>query len=204
MGRTGSDRAAPHRVRYTGTLPRKPKLSVVNNDTLISKAVNEDKEFLLLRETFEMISVSFEENFRWVAEFCESPIERLMLLGLMADSQVGHPFRVEAFRSRESGDLQKVSIWEQSGLWLLPQINIGPYRADLVLVNNLLRPRQIIIIECDGHHFHEKTKEQAARDKQRDRYFFCEGYTVLHFTGSEIYRDARECAQQVLALVKPW
>ena len=46
-----------------------------------------------------------------------------------------------------------------------------------------------LIVECDGHDFHEKTKEQAKKDKQRDRYLITSGFYVLRFTGSEIWND---------------
>ncbi len=51
-----------------------------------------------------------------------------------------------------------------------------------------------LILECDGHDFHEKTKEQAAKDKRRDRELQHLGYRVFRFTGSEIHNDAIACA----------
>lgn len=54
-----------------------------------------------------------------------------------------------------------------------------------------------LVIECDGHDFHERTKRQAKRDRSRDRAFQQAGYTVFRFTGSEIYNDAWECAGQI-------
>jgi very-short-patch-repair endonuclease len=56
-------------------------------------------------------------------------------------------------------------------------------------------------IECDGHDFHEKTKEQARRDKQRERAILGAGYTVIRFTGSEIHQDPYKCAQEVYSLI---
>ena len=56
-------------------------------------------------------------------------------------------------------------------------------------------------IECDGHDFHEKTKEQARKDKQRERALMADGYTVIRFTGSEIYQDPYGCAEEVYLLV---
>ncbi len=49
------------------------------------------------------------------------------------------------------------------------------------------------VIECDGHDFHERTKEQAQRDKKRDRELQAAGYKVFRFTGSEIWRSRGEC-----------
>jgi very-short-patch-repair endonuclease len=49
-----------------------------------------------------------------------------------------------------------------------------------------------IITECvemDGHDFHEKTKEQVAYDKERDRAIKLAGYEIIHFSGSEIYKN---------------
>jgi very-short-patch-repair endonuclease len=54
-----------------------------------------------------------------------------------------------------------------------------------------------VAIECDGHDFHEKTKEQARKDKRRDRVFLAEGLPVLRFTGSEIHRDPTAIAKEV-------
>lgn len=58
-----------------------------------------------------------------------------------------------------------------------------------------------LIVECDGHNFHERTKEQAARDRSRDRAAILAGYDILRFTGSEIWNDAWGCAAQVLIWV---
>mgnify|MGYP003580046510 CR=1 FL=1 len=59
------------------------------------------------------------------------------------------------------------------------------------------KPRWMIV-ECDGHEFHERTKQQARRDKQRDRFFQSIGYKVLRFTGSEIWADPDECASEII------
>lgn len=54
------------------------------------------------------------------------------------------------------------------------------------------------VVECDGHAYHERTKEQAQRDRSRDRRLQEEGYRVFRFTGSELYRDPLGCAREVL------
>lgn len=63
-----------------------------------------------------------------------------------------------------------------------------------------------LAVECDGHDFHERTKEQAARDRARDRRLQEAGYTVMRFTGSEIYRDPVKCVLEVMgwAASKKW
>lgn len=91
--------------------------------------------------------------------------------------------------------------------FVYPQQTIGDYRVDFVLFrirsdydhDDRPIPRRFspVVVECDGHEFHEKTKRQAQRDKARDRYLQSHGYKVLRFTGSEIWTDPRKCALEV-------
>lgn len=54
-------------------------------------------------------------------------------------------------------------------------------------------------VEVDGHDFHEKTRAQVRRDKQRERAIVATGLRVLRFSGSELFRDACGCADEVVA-----
>lgn len=74
-----------------------------------------------------------------------------------------------------------------------PQVVFGKFRVDFVL--KAKRGKEIVI-ECDGHDFHERTKEQARRDRGRDRFFASKGITVVRFTGSEIWANPVRCAEQ--------
>ncbi|MCP5810307.1 endonuclease domain-containing protein, partial [Klebsiella pneumoniae] len=56
----------------------------------------------------------------------------------------------------------------------------------------------MLLVECDGHNFHERTPEQAKRDRSRDRDLAFQGYRLLRFTGREIYHDADGCAREIL------
>lgn len=60
------------------------------------------------------------------------------------------------------------------------------------------------VIECDGHDFHEKTKEQATRDKKRDRDLMENGITVIRFTGSEIYDNPYRCARSAVKIIEKY
>lgn len=70
------------------------------------------------------------------------------------------------------------------------QFPVGPYRADLAI------PSVKIAIEADGAAFHK----DKARDKNRDNYFASQGWAVIRFTGSEIYRNPDSCAGEVVKL----
>lgn len=56
----------------------------------------------------------------------------------------------------------------------------------------------MVAIELDGHAFHEKTKEQVAHDKKRERAIVRAGLPVLRVSGHEIWRNARACVLEVV------
>lgn len=82
--------------------------------------------------------------------------------------------------------------------WFLrPQVPILNYVADFVVGPVQDDVGRHIVVECDGHDFHERTKAQAEKDRKRDRVMQANGYKVFRFTGSEIHRDAFRCAGEV-------
>jgi Uncharacterized protein conserved in bacteria len=79
------------------------------------------------------------------------------------------------------------------------QVQIDSYRVDFVIED--ASGNRLLAVECDGHDFHERTKEQAARDRSRDRNLLLNhGLPVMRFTGSELYADPFNCAAEALAL----
>lgn len=68
-----------------------------------------------------------------------------------------------------------------------PQVQCVPHRVDFLFIGfcHDLKPT-LVAVECDGHDFHERNKEQVAIDKSRDRELASMGIQVMHFTGSEI------------------
>ncbi|UPU47783.1 endonuclease domain-containing protein [Xanthomonas translucens] len=86
---------------------------------------------------------------------------------------------------------------------LSAQPQIAGYAVDFLLWFTAGRKHGGIVIECDGHAFHEKTKEQAARDKRRDREILGAGYPVIRFSGSEVFRDVAGCTEQIHSLAFP-
>ena len=55
-----------------------------------------------------------------------------------------------------------------------------------------------VLVECDGHDFHERTKNQVEYGNNRDFNLKNAGYEVIHFSGSQIYKDPFSCAEKVL------
>lgn len=81
------------------------------------------------------------------------------------------------------------------------------YRIDFVLGPSGETERRfagvqwpLIAIEVDGHAFHERTKEQVAYRNQRDRALQQAGWTVLHFSWTEMTTRPQECVEEVFAM----
>lgn len=75
------------------------------------------------------------------------------------------------------------------------QVNVGPYLIDWsVHLNNGKK----LAVELDGHDFHEKTKEQASKDKRKDRALVLAGYTVVRFTGSDVWNNPFLCCRETV------
>jgi very-short-patch-repair endonuclease len=79
---------------------------------------------------------------------------------------------------------------KKRGLKPQPQVKIGPYRVDYLLDTKYKK----IVIEADGAEYH-KDKE---RDRVRDEYLRSKDYTVLRFTGSEIYKNPLNCVCRII------
>ncbi len=77
------------------------------------------------------------------------------------------------------------------------QVELDRARVDFVITYGLSR----LVVECDGHDFHERTKDQASRDRAKDRRLQASGYMVFRFTGSDIHWNARDCAEECLDLL---
>lgn len=147
---------------------------------------------------------------RDLAQFCESPIE-VRLAEALADVFTGideadmlldglAPVPYRQLRDIKAG---------QASAFLVPQAEIEGndltsdwrIRADFLLICGRYRVhRKVFAIECDGHEWHEKTKEQVARDKLRDRRLILDGIVPIRFSGSEIHNRADACAQYIRSL----
>lgn len=129
-----------------------------------------------------------------VSQFCESPIEVLfgsaLLLGLRMLS-VGSQL-VEVLPPGDEGLGRAMIV-------AMPQYPWRNYRIDWAVKD--LRTQKFIFVECDGHDFHERTADQAERDRSRDREITLAGITPVRFTGREIFRNPCACATEALRIL---
>jgi very-short-patch-repair endonuclease len=80
-----------------------------------------------------------------------------------------------------------------SDLRIIPQKKIGEYIVDFLIKaynpqNSETFPKVFkeVIVELDGHEFHEMTEKERRYEKARDRFLQKQGYKVFHFTGKEV------------------
>jgi very-short-patch-repair endonuclease len=149
------------------------------------------------------------------AEATESPIEAVMLWALIvtAIQWTGEPASASCFPVK---DLYPGAPSDEQTYWVLfgdekaiaiaaPVVTPrAKYRLDFALTFHVEgAPHRVhVAVECDGFDFHERTKEQAQRDKARDRDLQSLGWVVARFTGSEIIRDPIAAAKQVWQLAQ--
>lgn len=148
---------------------------------------------------------------------CESPIEQILLAAMLvvaADEGFAPVLFVDGVhRNAPVGTLAAslfLPAWPQHPeLKIEPQKAIGSRRVDFCVHIRQGVPdadgrpkewitRKPVVVECDGHAFHERTPEQAARDRTRDRDLQVDGHFAYRFTGSEIVRDPFKCAAEVV------
>lgn len=189
-------RKAPHRARSMAASQGAVVVGIRSGPN------SEDRANEILAHGANVAADDVRDAFTWGAERCESPIERILLARFV------HPHTRQNWDVRmcdvlipPSGSIEHVQPPPIEGFYLWPQIKIGPHRVDFVFAA-VTAGKEISysIIECDGHDFHEKTKEQAQRDKARDRYLTGRGFRVLRFTGSEIYRDPEAVWDEIIKI----
>lgn len=146
----------------------------------------------LFNSASDSLSELVRDACRECLAICESPIEAILLKSLFLFHRV--------WRGQWPiiGNLPAIiSAWHGSAWHISQQVKIADFRVDFVI--KFITVDQQIVIECDGHDYHERTKEQAAKDRSRDRALTAMGYRVIRFTGSEIWADPWRCARDVLA-----
>ncbi len=197
IGSAGQARASVHRARL--------KVPMVVTNALRRPAAPEFGFDLLKSACIKHLSDQFDEEYSdpW---WGDTEIERLFMMALimrlrvfklgdcLADIHIVPDAEVAAGMMNDSDDSGTLP------LIVVPQFQLPGWRVDYLVLSRGVQRRgwHSLIIECDGHDFHERTKEQAARDRSRDRDAQLLGYTVFRFTGSEIWRDAWACSERVV------
>lgn len=101
-----------------------------------------------------------------------------------------------------AAELQREIFFLRDSLSIKKQVKIGSYRVDFLLIyQSKNHSHQQIIVELDGHEFHETSKHQRSYEKARDRFLIKSGYKVLHFTGSDVCSDPHKVVFEALLML---
>lgn len=155
--------------------------------------VLEDSVKEVLETSYAFPKDESEDDFVWdLLRKCESPIEQMMYIALF---DLFYSFSEFFCPLEASISVQKEVTFKKK-----------KFRTDFALtIADTSKFGEgatcTYAIECDGHEFHEKTKEQARSDRSRERDLMKLGYKVIRFTGSEIYQDAFGCAREVIKII---
>jgi very-short-patch-repair endonuclease len=143
-----------------------------------------------------------EQGFKFAAP-AESPIEEVFGTAVWAHFRyMSSANRLSILPAEDFDEACKVLAGQGARVdqvLATSQYQIEDMRVDFCLAGKNWRTDKVfrLVIECDGHDFHERTKEQAAKDRARDRGLQEKGYNIFRFTGSEIWRDPMGCVEQV-------
>jgi|SRR5690625_263154 len=126
---------------------------------------------------------------------CESPIEKILAIELDRVAERSflniHPHFLPWTPQKE------ITLFEGTNR----EVN---YRIDFMFqyYNHETGVNYSFAIECDGHDFHDRTKEQASRDREKDRNLMLNGIPVIRFTGSDIYKNPYRCATEAIRIIE--
>jgi very-short-patch-repair endonuclease len=129
-----------------------------------------------------------------------SPIEDLFYIAFNAMAHSA----LEDINPNPEYNQKENKIIPARGIYILPQARIGKFRVDFLIYQNGIAPENYevpVVVELDGHDFHDKDKTQRAYEKSRDRFLVKSGYKVLHFTGSEVVKDPYFVAYEALSMI---
>lgn len=118
---------------------------------------------------------------------CESPIEQLLAVEIEIHLQTMFiPILIEDIFIDKQAEI--IANWKT-------------YRADFLITVKYWNGLKMYVVECDGHEFHQKTKEQVERDNERTRNLQASGYIVIRFSGTEIYHRSTRCARELKRII---
>lgn len=151
----------------------------------------------------------YEESEMYLQEFLNAPrkAQQLMLLPLIKEKfyptimceSIKSPIEqifITAFDFYMSiNNKEQVFLFSQAPIFLESKKYIADFLFEEDEFVNKFNTKKKIIIECDGHEFHQKTKQQVKHDNEREYDLKMAGYEVIRFSGSQIYNNPLRCAE---------
>jgi very-short-patch-repair endonuclease len=162
-----------------------------------------DHQFLkivTLALSVQFLTTTIQNLVSQCAAVCESPIELALCFALAVVGREGERGVTFSFPDSYLGDTTA-----DLQLTIQPQAPLGEYRVDFLITATLVEDepelqvfRKQVIVEADGFDYHDRTKEQATRDRKRDRELQSQGFSVFRYAGSEIWASPFRCAEEIV------
>lgn len=151
----------------------------------------------------------YEESERYLQEFLDAPkkAQQLMLLPLINEwfyptimcenivSPIEQIFITAFDLYLLINNKENISLFSQAPITVGEKRYVADFLFERDEFVNKFNIDRKIIIECDGHQFHQKTKEQVQYDNEREYDLKMAGYEILRFSGSQIYNKPLKCAE---------
>lgn len=145
----------------------------------------------LLAEVGETYTVGVRDSIDCNEPFLESPLEAIFLTWF-------HAVRAAHYYLCSDLDLRQQQSVEVRGQQYRLDFTVTPGDVDRwAEAEDLGVVWPKIGVELDGHDYHERTKEQVTRRNKRDRELTKAGWTIFHYSGSELHNKPQACADEV-------
>ncbi|HNX77330.1 MAG TPA: DUF559 domain-containing protein [Candidatus Rifleibacterium sp.] len=204
--------------RYVYNRPANLALDRENSrKTRISLATNHSKKAIFLVSSRFSGSVTTGEIERVLGEFAQKFFtdqrgKALIICGIETESGISNkkdPLKKTHHQSykaprpeAQASPIEKIFKDEliRRGITFKEQVNIERKGAEFTRPDFYIESARLMIY-CDGTEFH-KDPQRIIMDKQQDRYLQSQGYTVLRFSGSEIFSHVDTCVNEVMQFLK--
>lgn len=100
------------------------------------------------------------------------------------------------------------NLWDLSSAF---HLNLQPAMKHIQMGGRTIRPDLLfwtpgdpqfrLIVECDGFDYHSD-RDAFTRDRQRDRRLRLQRYDIIRFSGSEIYRNPVDTADELAGMLR--
>ncbi|MCK5605692.1 DUF559 domain-containing protein [Candidatus Pacearchaeota archaeon] len=130
----------------------------------------------------------------------ESPIEQLFLCALRFGAIAGEVSLDKYVLRNEVEFIDGLEIKPQHEIIISPLLK---FRVDFLITFSQLEvggfSSKSIVVELDGHKWHERNEEDRREEKMRERLIQRQGFHIYRFTGKEVTDNPFMCAEAVFS-----
>lgn len=185
-----------------GTLLRLLKEIKERSDSVCDRALFliENAQYVLSPRALD----SFAEDFAFgynsgTIEYIKSPIEQIFFVAFLT---VLHQ---NLTRESLGIDITPLGQHEQN-IDGYDYVHDFAFYIDVYNLRNKFKMKDYIFmssvtVECDGHDYHNKTKRQVSNGNKRSNAMQQNGLTVIHFSGSDLFRYPYQCAEEAYCVI---